>query len=159
MRTSRKNLKKNKRNSKRISKYVIYGGVRLNVDTYLQGVNITIDVQPTDTISTLKSRIIKQIFVEPARYYQLRHNGKLLQNRQTVADTGISENDNLSFQKHMPGITMSKEERDAEIDKHKYGLCSECDNALDDRSDFVLSHQKDGNFTLLCEACDEYYNM
>ena len=52
---------------------------------------------------------------------------------------------------------MSKEKRDAEIDKHKFGLCCCCDNALDDRADFIVDPRPNGNFALMCHACHEYY--
>lgn len=157
MRISRKNLKKNKRNSKRISKYVISGGVRLNVDSYLEGVNITIDVEPTDTISDVKSKIIKQLGVDASKFYQLRHKDVLLYDSQKINDYKIPENGKLNFLRHSPGHKMSKEERDAEIDKHKYGLCCCCDNALDDRADFQVDARPNGHFTLMCNACAEYY--
>ena len=65
MKKSRKNIKKNKRNSSRISKFKIYGGMKLNVESYLEGLNVTIDVEPTDTIQSLKSKVIAKIGVEP----------------------------------------------------------------------------------------------
>ena len=59
--------------------------------------------------------------------------------------------------KHVPGFKLTEEERDIKSDEHKYGLCCSCDAGLDDRADFVCHSKKDGELTLKCNACDDYY--
>ena len=62
-------------------------------------------------------------------------------------------------QQHVPGFKLTLEERDIKSDEHKYGLCCSCDAGLDDRADFVCHSKKDGELTLRCNACDDYYMM
>ena len=62
-------------------------------------------------------------------------------------------------QQHVPGFKLTLEERDIKSDEHKYGLCCSCDAGLDDRADFVCHSKKDGELTLRCNACDEYYTQ
>ena len=40
-----------------------------------------------------------------------------------------------------------------EYSKHKFGLCHECGNGLDDRSDFVLHTMSEGDTIFLCVEC------
>ena len=61
--------------------------------------------------------------------------------------------------KHQPGFKLTEEERDIKSDEHKYGLCCSCDAGLDDRADFVCHSKKDGELSLMCNACDEYYTQ
>jgi hypothetical protein len=60
-------------------------------------------------------------------------------------------------QQHVPGFKLTLEQRDIKSDEHKYGLCCSCDAGLDDRADFVCFSKKDGELTLRCNACDDYY--
>jgi hypothetical protein len=62
-------------------------------------------------------------------------------------------------QQHVPGFKLTLEQRDIKSDEHKYGLCCSCDAGLDDRADFVCFSKKDGELTLRCNACDEYYTQ
>jgi hypothetical protein len=43
--------------------------------------------------------------------------------------------------------------RTAEWDKHKFGLCGDCDHGLDDESDFVVHQRMNGESVLLCNDC------
>jgi hypothetical protein len=43
--------------------------------------------------------------------------------------------------------------RTAEWDKHKFGLCDDCDYGLDDESDFVVHERMNGESVLLCNDC------
>ena len=61
--------------------------------------------------------------------------------------------------KHEPGFKLTEEERNIKSDDHKYGLCNSCDAGLDDRADFVCHSKTDGELTLTCNACDEYYTQ
>ena len=64
-----------------------------------------------------------------------------------------------ALQQHVPGFKLTQEERDIKSDEHKYGLCCSCDAGLDDRADFVCHSKKDGELSLMCNACDDYYMM
>jgi hypothetical protein len=59
--------------------------------------------------------------------------------------------------KHVPGFKLTREQRDIKSDEHKYGLCCSCDAGLDDRADFVCQSKKDGELSLMCNACSDYY--
>ena len=59
--------------------------------------------------------------------------------------------------KHAPGFKLTKEERDIKSDEHQFGLCCSCDAGLDDRADFVCQSKKDGELSLMCNACSDYY--
>ena len=59
----------------------------------------------------------------------------------------------------LPCFNLTQEERDIKSDEHKYGLCCSCDAGLDDRADFVCHSKKDGELTLRCNACDDYYEL
>jgi hypothetical protein len=61
--------------------------------------------------------------------------------------------------KHIPGFKLTEQQRDIKSDDHKYGLCCSCDAGLDDRADFVCHSKKDGELTLMCCACDNYYTQ
>ena len=58
---------------------------------------------------------------------------------------------------HVPGFKLTSEQRDIKSDEHKYGLCCSCDAGLDDRADFVCQSKKDGELSLMCNACSDYY--
>jgi len=50
----------------------------------------------------------------------------------------------------------TQQQQDDESDKyskHKFGLCYECGNGLDDRSDFVLHTMSEGDTIFLCVEC------
>ena len=154
MKKSRKNIKKNKRNSSRISKFIIYGGMKLNVESHLEGVNVTVDVEPTDTIQSIKYKVIAKIGLNPnSLLYTLTFNDTQLFDIYTIAYYGIQDNSNLLFRRHIPGFRLTKEERDKEHQKHKFGLCDTCDIPLDDKADWVL----DAGVGMICNACNLYY--
>ena len=50
---------------------------------------------------------------------------------------------------HMPFMNLTKEERDKKRTEFKFGLCTNCDTGLSDKSEFV------GAF--VCNACHDYY--
>lgn len=150
MKKSRTNIKKNKRN---FSKFKIYGGMKLNVESYLKGLNVTLDVEPTDTIKSIKFKIINKLGVDPSRFYKLTYNDNELSDSQTISSYGIPENSNLLFKRHIPGFILTEEERDKKSAKHKFGICIDCDNGLDDRADWIIVEKKG----LLCNACNAYY--
>ena len=50
---------------------------------------------------------------------------------------------------HMPFMNLTKEERDKKRTEFKFGLCTNCDTGLSDKSEFV------GAF--VCNACNDYY--
>lgn len=150
MKKSRKNIKKNKRNSLKLK---MYGGMKLNVESYLEGLNVSLDVDPSDTIYSLKSKIIDKLGVEPTNFYKLTFNGNELSDNNTISSCQIPDNSNLMFRQHTPGFKLTEEERDEEHKNHKFGLCSSCDNGLDDRADWVY----DAHVGLICNACNKYY--
>jgi hypothetical protein len=153
MKKSRKNIKKNKRNSSRISKFRMYGGMKLNVETHLEGIDVTLNVEPTDTIQSIKSKVIAKIGAQPNNFYKLTYNDRVLFDRKTIADYGIPENSNLMFRRHRPGFKLTEEERAEGQKKYKFGLCDSCDNPLDDRADWV----PDPGVGMMCHACNAYY--
>jgi hypothetical protein len=153
MKKSRKNIKKNKRNSSRISKFKMYGGMKLNVETHLMGINVTLDVEPTDTIQSIKSKVIAKIGAQPNNFYDITYNDRVLFDRKTIADYGIPENSNLMFRRHTPGFKLTEEERAEGHKKYKFGLCDSCDNPIDDDGDWV----PDPGVGLMCHACNAYY--
>lgn len=150
MKKSRKIIKKNKRNS---LKFKLVGGIKLNVESHLQGLNVTLDVEPTDTIQSIKSKVIAQIGAQPNNFYKLTYNDVQLSDRQTIAHYGIPDNSKLMFRRHTPGFKITEEERAEEHKKHKFGICGSCDNPLDDRADWV----SDPGVGLMCNACNAYY--
>ena len=153
MKKSRKNIKKNKRNSSRISKIKIYGGMKLNIQTHLEGIDVTLDVEPTDTIHSIKSKVIAKIGAQPNNFYKLTYNDVHLSDIKTIADYEIPENSNLMFRRHTPGLKLTEEERAEEHKKHKFGLCGSCDNGLDDDADWIV----DKEVGFMCNACVAYY--
>lgn len=59
---------------------------------------------------------------------------------------------------HVPGFKLTEEERMKKCDQHKYGICVTCDAGLDDRADFTCDPRLPGGFSLMCNACFDYYN-
>ena len=51
---------------------------------------------------------------------------------------------------------LTPEERAIKSGKHKFGLCSSCDEGLDDRADFH-AYFNDEKMELTCNACDDYF--
>jgi len=75
----------------------------------------------------------------------------------TANATAVTAASALPVKQHAPGFKLTQEERDIKSDEHKYGLCCSCDAGLDDRADFVCHSKKDGELTLKCNDCDDYY--
>jgi hypothetical protein len=59
---------------------------------------------------------------------------------------------------HEPGFKLTQEERMKKFDEHKFGLCVSCDSGLDDRADFAPDPRFPRGFSLMCNACVDYYN-
>ena len=57
--------------------------------------------------------------------------------------------------------TLTREERIAKANKHKFGLCPACDKGLDDRVDFIVmnSSTKPTGFALYCPPCYYHQNL
>ena len=53
---------------------------------------------------------------------------------------------------HVPFMNLKKDEREKKSTQFKFGLCSDCDAGLDDKSEFVCT-----NSGFMCNACHEYY--
>jgi hypothetical protein len=51
---------------------------------------------------------------------------------------------------------LTPEERAIKSGKHKFGLCSSCDEGLDDRAHFH-AYFNDEKMELTCNACDDYF--
>ena len=45
------------------------------------------------------------------------------------------------------------EDYEDEHSKHKYGLCDECGQGLDDKSEFVTHRMKEGYMAMICLGC------
>jgi hypothetical protein len=58
-------------------------------------------------------------------------------------------------------VTLTREERIAKANKHKFGLCPACDKGLDDRVDFIVvnSTTKPTGFSLFCAPCYYHQNL
>jgi len=155
MTSSRRNLKKNRRSSSKKSKYLISGGMDLNVETYLDGLNTKIEVDPHETVLDIKSKIIKQLGLDKSNYYDLFLNNRELFDQDRI--DSIPDNSNVMLNKHTPTIRLSEEERMKKSDTHKFGLCCCCDTGLDDRADFQFDPRVKDKMILMCNACVDYY--
>lgn len=68
--------------------------MKISVKT-LKGEQFQIDVDPADLISVVKEKIADQKAEFPTTRQKLIHSGKVLKDSQTIADTGIAENEFL----------------------------------------------------------------
>jgi hypothetical protein len=155
-RISKKGIINRKRISKKMSKSIISGGMKLNVKSWLQNLNVTLDVAPTDTIYSIKSKLIDKIGVDPRKFYKLTFNDNELSDDETISSYGIPENSDLMFRRHTPGFKLNEEERRKKSDKHQYGLCCCCDKGLEDQSDFQFVKTDDDRFIMMCNACHHF---
>jgi hypothetical protein len=59
----------------------------------------------------------------------------------------------------VPFMNLTKEQRDAKSAEFKFGLCSNCDAGLDDKSEFVCEPRggPTGSFVITCNACYAYH--
>jgi hypothetical protein len=61
---------------------------------------------------------------------------------------------------HVPYMNLTKEQRAEKSNLFQFGLCSDCDAGLDDRSEFVCEPSRPtGAFVMRCEACHDYYQQ
>jgi len=58
----------------------------------------------------------------------------------------------------VPFMNLTKEQRAVKSKRFKFGLCCDCDNGLDDKSDFVCHPRPNGAFVMMCHDCN-YYHM
>jgi hypothetical protein len=123
--------------------------MKLNVKSWLQNLNVTLDVAPTDTIYSIKSKLIDKIGVDPKKFYKLTFNDNELSDDETIFSYGITENSDLMFRRHTPGFKLNEEECRKKSDKHQYGLCCCCDKGLEDQSDFQFVKTHDDLFIML----------
>lgn len=61
----------------------------------------------------------------------------------------------------VPFMNLTKEQRDAKSAEFKFGLCSNCDAGLDDKSEFVCEPRggPTGSFVITCNACYAYHQQ
>ena len=125
MKNSRKNIKKNKRNS---SKFKISGGGLKLYFFYDNGVSesfIPLIVEKIDTILSIKLKLIDMFKLkdkDSSNIYKLTYNNNgieiELSDSNKIADYRISEDDILTFSQQIPNFKITESDRDQErIDK------------------------------------------
>ena len=68
----------------------------------LNGNTITVDVKPSDTIKSLKSKVFDKLQVPPDNQ-RLLYSSSQLEDKKTLADYGIEANANIHFVVRVPG--------------------------------------------------------
>ena len=69
-------------------------------------------------------------------------------------------NDEHEESTHVPFINLTKKQRADKSEQFQFGLCSDCDAGLDDKSDFVCEPcRPTGAFVMRCNACHDYYQQ
>jgi len=71
----------------------------------------------------------------------------------TAAAAPVKTSPRVPF-RHLTGA-----ERNKKSDLFQFGLCSDCDTGLGDKSDFVCVPRPNGAFLMTCHACHEYYQQ
>jgi hypothetical protein len=60
---------------------------------------------------------------------------------------------------YVPFRHLTGAERNKKSDLFQFGLCSDCDAGLGDKSDFVCVPRPNGAFLMTCHACHAYYQQ
>ena len=68
----------------------------------LNGKSITVEVQPSDTIKSLKSKVFDKLQVPPDNQ-RLLYSSSQLEDKKTLADYGIEANATIHFVVRVPG--------------------------------------------------------
>ena len=68
----------------------------------LNGNSITVDVKPSDTIKSLKSKVFNKLQVPPDNQ-RLLYSSSQLEDKMTIADYGIEANATIHFVVRFPG--------------------------------------------------------
>ena len=70
------------------------------------------------------------------------------------------EEESASATTHVPFVNLTKKQRADKSELFRFGLCSDCDAGLGDRSDFVCEPSRPtGAFVMRCNACHDYYQQ
>lgn len=69
------------------------------------------------------------------------------------------EDESNEIQHVVPFMNLTKDERDKKSTQFKFGLCSNCDAGLDDKSEFVCEPRPNGAFVMTCNACYDHHQQ